>query len=467
MSELSTEQQYAYEQFTMGNNLFITGPGGTGKTKLIHHLVEHATVIGKRIQVCALTGCASLLLGCNAKTIHSWSGIKLAKGPIEQIVGQVMRNKCAKKNWKATKILIIDEVSMMSRKIFDALDAVARVVRNNPAPFGGLQVIFCGDFYQLPPVPSANEPETGEFCFESDKWWNVFHPEHHIELKTIFRQTDPKYIEILSQVRTGELSLENADILRQYVKREYDPDQYNGSVLTKLYPVCSRADYLNKILFDKIEETAMEFTVKKMRNCTIYSDTNKEIGADVLQECRSLTKTEEENEIDQLLVNTPCISHLQLKRGASVMCTVNLDMTRGICNGSQGIITDFVGSERRPVVKFSNGVTIEIGPHTWQSSDYPTLAISQFPLQLSWAMTIHKIQGTTLARAQIDIGNVIFEYGQTYVALSRIQSLDGLYLAGFNPGRIKANPKVKVFYSLMQSKKESATDVNVKIIKIR
>jgi ATP-dependent DNA helicase PIF1 len=224
---------------------------------------------------------------------------------------------------------------------------------------------------------------------------------------------------------------------------------------------------LNKILFDKIEEPAVEFTVKKMRNCTAYSDTNKEISPDVLQECRSLTKTEEEYEIDQLLVNTPCISHLQLKRGASVMCTVNLDMARGICNGSQGIVTDFVGSERRPVVKFSNGITIEIGSHTWQSSDYPTLAISQFPLQLAWAMTIHKIQGTTLARAQIDIGNVIFEYGQTYVALSRIQSLDGVYLAGFNPGRIKANPKVKLFYSLMKTKKEVMIDPNIKIIKTR
>ena len=466
MSELSKEQQYAYEQFVLGNNLFVTGPGGTGKTKLIHHLVEHATVIGKKIQVCALTGCASLLLGCNAKTIHSWSGIKLAKGPIDQIIGQVMRNKCAKKNWKATKILIIDEVSMMSRKIFDALDAVARIVRNNPAPFGGLQVIFCGDFYQLPPVPTANEPETGEFCFESDKWWTVFRPEHHIELKTIFRQTDPKYIEILAQIRMGEISSENADILRQYVKRDYDAEKYNGSVLTKLYPVCSRADYLNKILFDKIEENATDFTVKKMRTCTTYSDTNKEIGVDVLQECRSLTKTEEEYEIDQLLVNTPCISHLQLKRGASVMCTVNLDMERGICNGSQGVVTDFVGSDKRPEVKFSNGIKIVIGPHTWQSSDYPTLAISQLPLQLAWAMTIHKIQGTTLARAQIDIGNVIFEYGQTYVALSRIQSLDGLYLAGFNPGRIKANPKVKVFYSLMQSNKEVTTDPTIKSVNI-
>jgi ATP-dependent DNA helicase PIF1 len=234
------------------------------------------------------------------------------------------------------------------------------------------------------------------------------------------------------------------------VKREYDAEQHNGSVLTKLYPICSRANYLNKILFDKIEDTAIDFTVKKMRNCTTYTDTNKEIESGILQECRNLIKSEEDYELEQLTVNTPCISHLQLKRGASVMCTVNLDMERGICNGSQGVVTDFVGHDKRPEVKFANGVTIVIGPHTWQSSEYPTIAISQFPLQLAWAMTIHKIQGTTLARAQIDIGNVIFEYGQTYVALSRIQSLDGLYLAGFNPGRIKANPKVKSFYAQMR-----------------
>jgi ATP-dependent DNA helicase PIF1 len=353
---------------------------------------------------------------------------------------------------------------MMSRKIFDTLDIVARTVRNNPFPFGGLQVVFCGDFYQLPPVPSPNEPETGDFCFESDRWASVFTLDNHIELKTIFRQTDSKYIEILAQIRTGELSSENADILRQYVKRPYEPEQHNGAALTKLFPVRSRVDYLNKILFEKIEEAPVEFKIIKSKNCSIYIDTNKSIETDVLHTCRGLTKTEEDSELEQLMSNTPCIPDLQLKRGAAVMCTVNLDMEKGICNGSQGIVTNFVGADRRPEVRFSNGLTIVLGPHTWQSADYPTITISQYPLQLAWALTIHKIQGATLAMAQIDIGSGIFEYGQTYVALSRIQSLDGLYLAGFNPGRIKANPKVKQFYSSIPPKKE--IDPNVKIIKI-
>jgi ATP-dependent DNA helicase PIF1 len=449
-SELSIEQSYAFERFKLGHNILITGPGGTGKTKLIKHLVDHAKNMGKSTQVCALTGCASILLGCNAKTIHSWSGMRLGKGTKEEIIAQIMRSKFAKKNWKSVKILIIDEVSMLSMKLFEVLELAARVLRGNQQVFGGIQIVFSGDFYQLGPIGSPNEPDTSKFCFESPKWNQVFSMENHVILKTMYRQSDPKYIEILSQIRIGEISPENVDVLKNYVKREYDQEEYNGCPLMKLFPVRSRADYVNQLMFDKIEEPIEHFEIVKMRNCKTFLDTTKPIDEEVLLFCSQLTRLEIESELEQLILNTPCIPELDLKKGTAVMCTVNLDMDRGICNGSMGTVIDFVGENKLPKVLFSNGITITLSTHFWQSEQYPTIAIGQYPLQLAWALTIHKIQGATLERAQIDIGQSIFEYGQTYVALSRIQSLDGLYLSGFQPGRIKANPNVRAFYDSIE-----------------
>jgi ATP-dependent DNA helicase PIF1 len=123
-------------------------------------------------------------------------------------------------------------------------------------------------------------------------------------------------------------------------------------------------------------------------------------------------------------------------------------MEQSICNGSQGIIIDIIdnGKMKAPVVRFANGIIKTIVPHFWQSDEYPTIAISQYPLCLAWALTIHKIQGATLEMAEIDIGQGIFEFGQTYVALSRIQSLGGLYVSAFQPQKIRSHPKVVEFY---------------------
>ena len=157
---------------------------------------------------------------------------------------------------------------------------------------------------------------------------------------------------------------------------------------------------------------------------------------------------EREREIDLMMMSNNMPKTLDLKVGAAVMCTANLDLDKGICNGSQGVVVEILGTgpHRQPKVKFTNGVIFLMPVHFVQSDEYPTLAIGQIPLTLAWALTIHKIQGATLAMAQMDIGQTIFEYGQTYVALSRIQSLDGLYLSSFEPGRIRANPKVQDFY---------------------
>jgi len=468
---LSDEQEHSLDLFKEGKNLLITGPGGVGKTHLIHEFIKDAERRGKKVQICALTGCASILLGCNAKTIHSWSGIKMAKGSKTQIVERALRCKKVKKNWKGIQVLIIDEVSMMSKKIFEALEELARLTRSNSQPFGGLQVILTGDFFQLPPIGTPNEPDTSAFCFESPIWYTVIPLDNHIELNTMFRQKDPKYIEILSQVRKGELSDQNIHILREHSKRTYDIELNNGINISKLFPVRSRVDYINQLMFDKLDSMEEEYTIEKIFDCGVYLESGTSIEPDVMEICNNMTAIEKDYEMNGLLSSAQCSELLKLKVGAIVMCTANIDMEHGICNGSQGIIIDLVGLDKSPKIRFTNGYIMVMPKHHWQSIDYPRIAIKQYPLQLAWALTIHKIQGATLTAAQIDIGSSIFEYGQTYVAMSRVKSLEGLYLSDFNPNKIRANPKVLLFYKTIpeieyieEKEEEKTLNNNIKII---
>ena len=457
MSTLSPEQKYAFAKFKLGENLFITGPGGTGKTKLIETLVDHAKTEGKVIQVCAMTGCASVLLKCDAQTLHSWSGIRLGKGPSNIIIKNVLKNKKQCQNWRKTQILIVDEVSMMSYKILELIEELARSARKNAAPFGGMQVIFTGDFFQLPPVGTAGDPATELFCFESPLWRQIFPPAQCIQLCTIFRQTDPQYKEILSQIRTASLTPENAAILKTRVKCEFNADAHNGCIPIKLYPTRAKTDYFNKLMFNKLDGKEEIFECIKKRDCTTHLNNNKALSLADIERCQYLSLQEIEYEWQQLLTNGGSSEEsIVLKIGASVICTANLDMDNGICNGAQGIIVDIIENKATlitpsekyiPVVKFANGITRPIAFHYRQSDEYPAIAVGQIPLCLAWALTIHKIQGATLAMADIDVGFQIFECGQTYVALSRVQSLDGLYLSAFNPQCIRANERVKAFYA--------------------
>lgn len=461
LSELSTEQKYAFQKCMNGDNLFITGPGGTGKSKLIQYLDYYSNANDKKCQVCSLTGCSTILLNCNARTIHSWSGIKLARGPKHEIIRDIIKNKKLSNTWKHTDLLIIDEVSMLSLKIFELLEEIGRTIRKNSRPFGGIQVIFTGDFFQLPPVPSAGEPDTEKFCFESPLWQILFPPENHIELLTIFRQTDPVYIDILMEIRRGSISEDNIQLLQTYVKREYKPEENGGCVPTKLFAIRNKADFINKLMFEKIEKKSHDFNINIKTDCTVYLDSCRPFPPEVMIKCRDLTLTEKEREVEYLLKALPCSDHLQLKIGSCVMCCFNMDVENGICNGSQGIITDILEriGTNIPIVKFSNGIVMPIEKHYWQSSEYPCVAVGQIPLCLAWALTIHKIQGSTMSMAEIDIGLTIFEYGQVYVALSRIRSLQGLYLLNFNPNKIKANPKVVDFYDNIPKNKIIMTDL--------
>ena len=454
IEKLSPEQKYVLYKFNNGENLFITGSGGTGKTYLIRHLINLAKENKKNIQVCALTGCASVLLNCGARTIHSWSGIKLAKGDANKIIESTLRSNRILNNWRSIKILIVDEVSMMSKKIFNILNEIGKRVRHSSLPFGGIQVIFTGDFFQLPPVGNnTTDPGSEDFCFESDEWFKVFALKNHIELTTIFRQQDNEYVEILNEIRKGEISEKNNEKLKKYVGREYDKSENALYSPTKLFPTRVKTEYINNMMFNKLDEDEYHLELGVKTDCTALLDSgkgnSKTFTYEQILKCQRMSQQEREFEIENLKNNIPCEKILKLKKGANVLCCSNIDLDNGICNGSQGVITRIEDFNNSIVieVKFTNGITRIIEPQWWQSEEYPCIAVKQYPLLLSWAMTIHKIQGATLDMAEIDIGNSIFEYGQTYVALSRIKSLNGLYLSDFNSNKIKANPKVVDFYS--------------------
>ena len=427
--KLSGEQDKALDLFRQGKNIFVTGPGGTGKTELIKYLVKDAKERNKKIQVCALTGCASVLLGCSAKTVHSWANIGLASGDSNKIVDRVVKSKYKKKAWQDVDILIIDEVSMMSVKLFEILDDIGRRIRFIPhLPFGGIQIVFSGDFHQLPPVGNKDEPETEQFCFESSKWSSSI--EETICLTTIFRQSDPLYAKILNEIRVGKLYRSSFNKLQECIGKKFD----DIIIPTILLPRRRDVDKINERELAKLDTETKIYELKIEGAPTKNSNLNSR-DIQKLTEMRYLTSSVM---VDQKLI---------LKKGAQVMCVANIDMEGPypIVNGSQGIIVDFIND--LPLVQFRDGQKRIIGKHSWNSETIEGVSVQQIPLIHAWAITIHKAQGVTLEIAQIDAGCSIFECGQTYVALSRVKSLEGLYLNALNPGKIKVNKKVKEFYS--------------------
>lgn len=439
--ELSKEQQEALDDFNMGKNIFLTGPGGSGKTELIKRMVKSCETSHKKYQVCALTGCAAVLLNCKAKTIHSWAGIGLANGSIEEVSRKVIGNKYKTAQWNKVNVLIIDEISMMSLKIFELLDLIGKKAKKQLVkPFGGVQVVFSGDFYQLPPV--GNDDISSAFCFESDKWDNTF--DSIIQLKTIFRQTDKTYSDILNQIRVGKLYKSGLEKLNQQVNKAVPLDCLFKPTI--LLPRRRDVDAINISESAKLVDVEEhKYTLSKVMPSDLLSG-NEKYKKHISQDTIPISDSQKDMEYSFLENNIMADKEIVLKKGTQVMCVANIDMesSKPIVNGSQGVIIDFVGG--LPMIQFNNGDKRIVGYHNWISENIPTIAVKQIPLILAWAITIHKAQGVSLDLAQIDVGSNIFEYGQTYVALSRIKSIEGLYLTAFNPQKIKVNKKVQEFY---------------------
>jgi ATP-dependent DNA helicase PIF1 len=447
---LSVEQQICFDKYVAGENLFITGPGGTGKSFLIKSIVKHAETNEKHIKVCALTGCAAILLECKATTLHMFAGFGLANKKNEDLVSELFTKKAHKlKNWKKLEVLIIDEVSMMSLKLLLLLDLIAKKYYKNDKPLGGLQVIFTGDFYQLSPVFSNGcEKEESMYCFQHILWEQLFPKPNQIVLKTIFRQNDELLLKALKYIRKGQItpSTQLALESRLFDKAKLDVLK-KEKVLTILSPVKRDVETINTKEYAKLEKGIQEIEY----NMSYVDLTDNSDGFEnqrLLFELYLKSNNYIKQDYDFLANSIIAEKTLKLKVGTHVMCIANITLCGEliIANGSQGIVVGF-NDKSMPCVKFNNIANpITVANFIWKSEHNKRVGVSQIPLIYSWAITIHKAQGLTLENAIIDIGSNIFAYGQTYVALSRVKSLNGLYLTHFDYTKIACNPLVKAFY---------------------
>lgn len=450
--EVSESQARALKAIGSRKSVFYTGAAGTGKSFITGVLkkVLQRKGMQKKMAITAPTGVAACNVG--GMTIHSWAGIGLGDKKVEQLSGAIMAKARSGDGdtpytrWTKTDILVIDEISMLPGELFETLSEVGKRVRkNHTRPFGGLQLILCGDFFQLPPVNKSNTRY--QFAFQTPTWAELLPGrDQSIVLDKVFRQKDGPLLRILNQMRRGVVTHETRSVLHGKVQQY---QQYIGSLRNGTF----------KEDESKVQHTIL-FPVNK--DVTNYNDSKlKQLPMDEQHVFNAIDTGHRQN----MLKDIKAPPRLELRVGAQVMLVKNLDQTRGLINGARGVVKQFI--DNLPEVEFTivrNGekpyqVTqlMERAEFDITVGDLVYASRKQLPLMLAWAITVHKSQGLTIRELDLTFSGM-FEYGQGYVALSRAVDLEGLRLRVFDEKSVKCHPLVGSFYESMGYGGDNATE---------
>jgi ATP-dependent DNA helicase PIF1 len=413
-------QDRALEILKTGGNVFLTGEPGAGKTYVINQYIAYLEACGVKVAVAASTGIAATHIG--GMTIHSWAGIgardQLNAYDLEQIT---TKEKIVKRIKKA-QVLVIDEISMLDGKLVDMVNIVCKTIRQSSEPFGGIQVIFVGDFFQLPPV--TRNGDMMRYAFESRAWEDARPLIAY--LTDQYRQEDEMLLGLLQSIRKNDVDDEHFTLLSEQTEIAYE-----GIEPTKLYTHNADVDEVNSSKLKELNGAATRF---KMSG----------VGNKLMQQ--GLVKN--------------CLSPelLELKEDAMVMCTKN-NFEEGYVNGTLGRVVTFDSDDGNPVIETTEGKQIKIKPTSWSmAEDNKVLAeVTQIPLRLAWAITVHKSQGMSLDAAEIDLSRA-FVYGQGYVALSRVRTLAGLKMLGMSPTALRVDPKIVSIDERFRDESDQAED---------
>ncbi len=398
-------QSEALDILKLGRNVFLTGPAGSGKTYVLNEYIQYLKSHAVDVAVTASTGIASTHLG--GMTIHSWSGLGVRSSLTDYDIEDLMERQYLYKRFDRTKVLIIDEVSMLHHYRLDLIEWICRQFKRSERPFGGMQVILCGDFFQLPPVTRGDIVES-EFAYKADSWQRADLTICHLSEQ--HRQKDNTYLSILNQIRENAVTKETIELL----KSRFNKDPESGIEPTKLYTHNIDVDGINKQHLELVSGNTKKYTMI-WKGSSFIAD--------------SLKKS--------------CLSPeiLELKVGARVMFTKN-HMEGGYVNGTLGVVTDF-NTFGDPIVKTVGGQVFHVSAQSWKVEEEGKVKaeISQLPLRLAWAITVHKSQGMSLDAMEVDLSKS-FVRGMGYVALSRVRSLGGMKLLGFNDMSLEVDPEV-------------------------